>query len=55
MTTNDTRCTHEIKSMIATAKTAWNRKKALFTRKLDLKLNEEINEQLHLEHSFVWC
>jgi hypothetical protein len=32
---NDARCTHEIKSTIAMAKTVFNMKKTLFTRKLD--------------------
>ena len=32
---NEKKCTLEIKSMIAMAKTAYNRKKALLTRKLD--------------------
>jgi hypothetical protein len=36
MITSDARCTHEIKSRIAMAKAAFNKKKNLFTRKLDL-------------------
>jgi hypothetical protein len=36
------------------AKAAFNRKKTLFTSKLDLRAKEEISELLHLEHSFVW-
>jgi hypothetical protein len=35
MLTNDGRCTREIKSRIAIAKVAFNKKKALFTSKLD--------------------
>ena len=35
---NYARCKHEIKSRIAKAKTAFNKKKILFTRKLDLTL-----------------
>jgi hypothetical protein len=35
---NDVRCTHEIKSRIALAKAAFNKKKTLFTRKLDSNL-----------------
>jgi len=31
---------------------AFNKMKALFTSKLDLK---QTNKMLHLEHSFVWC
>jgi hypothetical protein len=34
--TNDERCTHEIKSRIAMAKAAFNRKKTHFNRKLEL-------------------
>ena len=35
MFTNDGRCTREIKSRIAIAKVAFNKKKTLFTSKLD--------------------
>jgi hypothetical protein len=35
---NDGRCTCEIKSRIATAKAAFNKKRALFTSKMDLEL-----------------
>jgi hypothetical protein len=35
MITNDARCTREIKSRIAMAKAAFNKKKTLFTSKLD--------------------
>jgi hypothetical protein len=38
MLTNDARCTHEIKSRIAMTKAAFNKKKTLFTSKLDLIL-----------------
>jgi hypothetical protein len=38
MITNDARCTSEIKSKIAMAKAAFNKKKTLFTSKLDLNL-----------------
>jgi hypothetical protein len=38
MITNDARCTREIKSRIAIAKAAFNKKKKLFTSKLDLNL-----------------
>jgi hypothetical protein len=40
MIPNDARCTREIKSMIAVAKVAFNRKKTLFTSKLDLNLRK---------------
>jgi hypothetical protein len=53
MITNDARCTHDIKARIVMAKAAFNKKKTLFTGKLDLK--EEISEVLHLKHSIVWC
>jgi hypothetical protein len=37
MIRNDARCTREIKARIAMAKAAFNRKKTLFTSKLDLQ------------------
>jgi hypothetical protein len=40
---------------IVMEKAAFNRKKTLFTSKLDLRAKEETSEVLHLEHSFVWC
>jgi hypothetical protein len=36
MITNDAKCTREIKPRIAMTKVAFNRKKTLFTSKLDL-------------------
>ena len=42
MLTNDGRCTREIKSRIAMAKVAFNKKKALFTSKLDLDLRKKL-------------
>ena len=39
--TNDARCTHEIKSIIATVKAAIN-KKTLFTIKFDLNLRKKL-------------
>jgi hypothetical protein len=53
MITNYARCTREMKARIATAKSAFNRKKTLFTRKLGLK--EETSKVLHFKHRFVWC
>ena len=47
--TNDATCTCEIKSRIAMAKVAFNRKMTLFTTK------EGTSDILNLEHSFVWC
>jgi predicted ATPase with chaperone activity len=41
MITNDARCTSEIKSRITMAKAALNKKKAVFTSKLDLKLRKK--------------
>jgi hypothetical protein len=38
MITNDARCTREIKSRIAMAKAVFNKKKNIFTSKLDLNL-----------------
>jgi hypothetical protein len=42
MLTNDGRCTCEIKSMIAVAKAAFNKKRALFTSKMDLELRKKL-------------
>jgi len=40
--TNDGRCTCEIKSRIAMTKAAFNKKRALFTNTLDLKLRKKL-------------
>ena len=42
MLTNDGRCTCEIKPMIAMAKAAFNKKRALFTSTLDIKLRKKL-------------
>jgi hypothetical protein len=42
MLTNGGRCTCEIKSRIAMAKAAFNKKRALFTSKLDLELRNKL-------------
>ena len=42
MLRNDGRCTCEIKSRIAMAKAAFNKKTALFTSTLDLKLRKKL-------------
>jgi hypothetical protein len=42
MVTNDARCTREIKYRIVMAKAAFNKKKTLFTRKLDLNLRKKL-------------
>jgi hypothetical protein len=42
MITNDARCTREIKSRIAMTRAAFNKKKALFTIKLDLNLRKKL-------------
>jgi hypothetical protein len=42
MLTNDGRCTCEIKSSIAMAKTAFNKKRSLFTSKMDLELRKKL-------------
>jgi hypothetical protein len=42
MLTNDARCTREIKSRIAMAKAAFNKKMTLFTSKLDLNLRKKL-------------
>ena len=48
MTMNDGRCTWEIKSRIAMAKVAFNKKKTLFTSTLDLNLRKK------LVKCFIW-
>ena len=55
MLTDVGRCTSEIKSRIAMAKAAFNKKKNLFYQKIGLKFEEETSEMLHLERGFVWC
>jgi hypothetical protein len=42
MLTNDERCTCEIKSRIAVAKAAFNKKRALFTSKMNLELRKKL-------------
>jgi hypothetical protein len=42
MITNDARCTREIKSRVAMEKAAFNKKKTLFTSKLDLNLRKKL-------------
>jgi len=42
MITNETRCKYEIKSRIAMAKVAFNKKKTLFTSKLDSNLRKKL-------------
>jgi hypothetical protein len=42
MLTNGGRCTCEIKSRIAMAKAAFNKKRALFTTKMDLELRKKL-------------
>ena len=55
MLTSDGRCMCEIKSRIAMAKAAFNKKKTLFYQKIGLKFEEETSKMLHLEYGFVWC
>ena len=50
--TNDARCTREIKSEIAMAKAALNKKKTLH-QQTGLKFKEEVSKVSHFEHSFV--
>ena len=54
MITNDARCTREIKSMIVTAKFAFNKKRTLANH-TGLQFKGETSKVLHLEQSFVWC
>ena len=47
--TNVARGTRDIKFRIVMAKAVLNKKKILFTSKL------ETSEVLHLQHGFLWC
>jgi hypothetical protein len=40
--TNDVRCTYKIKSRIVIAKAAFNKKRALFTSKMDLEMRKKL-------------
>jgi hypothetical protein len=42
MITYDARCTREIRARISMATAAFNKKKTLFTRKLDLELRKKL-------------
>jgi len=53
--TDDGKCTCEIKSRIAMAKAAFNKKEESFYQQIGLKFEEETNEMLRLEHGSVWC
>jgi len=55
MMINYSRYTHEVKSRIATAKPAFNKKKAVITIRFDLNLRKKTSKFLHLGHSIVWC
>ena len=48
-------CICEIKSRIAMAKAAFNKKKNIFYQQIGLKFEEETSEMLRLEHGSVWC
>jgi uncharacterized protein (DUF488 family) len=48
MITNLASCTHEIKSRIVMAKSAFNRKKTHFTSKLDLNLRKKLAKR------YIW-
>ena len=37
------------------AKAAFNKKRALFTSTLNLGIEEQASELIHLEHSLIWC
>jgi hypothetical protein len=52
MITNHAKCTREIKSRIAMAGAAFNKKKT-FHQQIGLIFDEETIEVLHLEHSFI--
>ena len=54
MLTDDGRCTCEIKSRIVMAKAAFNKKKDLFTSKLDLNLRKKL-VKCYVWSMAVWC
>jgi cellulose biosynthesis protein BcsQ len=53
MITNDAKCKHKIKSRIAIAKAAFNKKKTLH-EETEQEFMEETSNLIHLKHSFVW-
>jgi hypothetical protein len=61
MTTNDARCTHEIKSRIAKAKSAFKREKSSFHQQIGLLLSTALYwifqkvDQKYLERFEMWC
>jgi hypothetical protein len=55
MLTNDGRCSCEIKSRIAMVKNAFNKKRALFTNTLDLKLRKKLVKCYIFQHCCIWC
>ena len=55
MLTDGGRCTCEIKSRIAIAKAAFNKKKNPFYQQIGLKFEEETSQMLRLELGSVWC
>jgi hypothetical protein len=55
MITSDARCTREIKSRIAMAKSSIQQEEEYFHQQTGLKYKEETSKVLHLEHSFLWC
>ena len=54
LVTNDANYKRGIKSRIAMEKAAFNKKKTLFTSKLDSNLGTSCRV-LHSEYTFVWC
>jgi hypothetical protein len=55
MLTNDARCTREIKSRSAMAKSSIQQEEDSFHQQTGFKSKEETGKVLHLERSFVWC
>ena len=53
--TYDGRCTCENKSRIFMAKAAFNKKKTLFTSKLDLNLRKKLVKYYDWNTVFLWC
>jgi hypothetical protein len=55
MITKDVRCTREIKSRVSMANAAFNKKKILFTSKLELKTSKKPIKGYTCSMNFVWC
>jgi hypothetical protein len=55
MITKDARCTREIKSRVSMTNAAFNKKKIIFTSKLELKISKKLLKGYICSVNFVWC